>query len=344
MQHITWSLSRAPLKSSKLLRIGGSAATDFLQGLITQKLPLEGSSSYTAMCDIKGRIHSTGRLFNLPDGSYLYDSESSSLGHLKPYILRKQRKVVTLEDVTEKFTATALLGAPKGVNMFEGSGVLACAQDDIGVVRIVTDDTVDLGTVFNEKVQSSEEGYKFYRRVAGYLSSSEAKGMTVYEANVDLLNGISYDKGCYLGQETVARGYHKGQIRKRCMPAVIFPEDWEGEIEDGETELSVASKLNYESGDESAREYDVKQGEVVEFNGKKVATVVTPPLTPPGKIPTPVIISTYVDKREAWNGSVVEVGGGTGRIWCWKPQWWGALDDRGRKMKTKDISLQMKEE
>ena len=67
--------------------------------------------------------------------------------------------------------------------------------------------------------------------------------MTVYEANVDLLNGISYDKGCYLGQETVARGYHKGQIRKRCMPAVIFPEDWEGEIEDGETELSVASKV-----------------------------------------------------------------------------------------------------
>ena len=118
-----------------------------------------------------------------------------------------------------------------------------------------------------------------------------------------------------------------------------------------------SSQLNYESGDESAREYDVKQGEGVEFNGKKVsgkiwlnvvficcaqthqrnprqppqvATVVTPPLTPPGKIPTPVIISTYVDKREAWNGSVVEVGGGTGRIWCWKPQWWGALDERGR--------------
>lgn len=32
------------------------------------------------------------------------------------------------------------------------------------------------------------------------------QGMTVYEANVDLLNGVSYDKGCYLGQETVARG------------------------------------------------------------------------------------------------------------------------------------------
>ncbi|GMH79385.1 hypothetical protein TL16_g12837 [Triparma laevis f. inornata] len=344
MQHITWSLSRSSLKNNKLLKIGGSAATDFLQGLITQKLPLESPSSYTALCDIKGRIISSAHIFTLPDGSYLLSSETSSLGHLKPYILRKQRKLVTLEDVTDKFTATAILGTGKGVTMFDGDGVLACAQDSIGVVRLITDETVDLQNVFNEKVKESLVGYKFYRRVAGFLSSREAKGMTVYEANVDLLNGISYDKGCYLGQETVARGYHKGQIRKRCMPAVIFPEDWEGTIEDGETELSVASKLNFETGKEGGQEFEVLKGDLVEFEDKKVATVVTPPLTAPGKIPTPLILSTHVDKRPNWNGSMVKVGNGWGKVWCWKPQWWGELDDRGRKKKTNDISLKMTED
>lgn len=54
------------------------------------------------------------------------------------------------------------------------------------------------------------------------------------------------------------------------MPAVIFPEDWEGTIEDGETELSVASKLNFETGKEGGQEFEVLKGDLVEFEDKKV--------------------------------------------------------------------------
>lgn len=41
------------------------------------------------------------------------------------------------------------------------------------------------------------------------------------EYNLDALNGVSYSKGCYVGQELVARTHHRGVIRKRLMPVSL---------------------------------------------------------------------------------------------------------------------------
>lgn len=41
------------------------------------------------------------------------------------------------------------------------------------------------------------------------------------ESNFEYLNGVSLEKGCYLGQEFTARTYHLGQVRKRVMPVFL---------------------------------------------------------------------------------------------------------------------------
>lgn len=41
------------------------------------------------------------------------------------------------------------------------------------------------------------------------------------EANCDYLHGVSFHKGCYIGQELTARVYHTGVVRKRLMPLVL---------------------------------------------------------------------------------------------------------------------------
>ncbi|GAA5854255.1 hypothetical protein JCM8547_001753 [Rhodosporidiobolus lusitaniae] len=44
------------------------------------------------------------------------------------------------------------------------------------------------------------------------------------EANIDLMNGVDYRKGCYVGQELTARTHHKGIVRKRGMIFRLFRE------------------------------------------------------------------------------------------------------------------------
>lgn len=51
---------------------------------------------------------------------------------------------------------------------------------------------------------------------------SEAAGEAIpLEYNLDGLHGISYEKGCYIGQELIARTHHKGVVRKRVFPVVF---------------------------------------------------------------------------------------------------------------------------
>ena len=46
---------------------------------------------------------------------------------------------------------------------------------------------------------------------------------TPLEANLDGLNAVSFAKGCYVGQEPVARAHFQGQVRKRLMPVSFLP-------------------------------------------------------------------------------------------------------------------------
>ena len=44
------------------------------------------------------------------------------------------------------------------------------------------------------------------------------------EYNLDGLHSISFTKGCYVGQELVARTHFRGAVRKRLMPVVLKPQ------------------------------------------------------------------------------------------------------------------------
>jgi folate-binding protein YgfZ len=65
--------------------------------------------------------------------------------------------------------------------------------------------------------------YELLRRLAGAAEGPEVSGMVPLEWNATLLRAVSYDKGCYLGQELVARAHFRGQVRKRVVPFVRGP-------------------------------------------------------------------------------------------------------------------------
>ncbi|KAA8568183.1 hypothetical protein EYC84_008576 [Monilinia fructicola] len=44
------------------------------------------------------------------------------------------------------------------------------------------------------------------------------------ESNVDVMGGIDYGKGCYVGQELTIRTHHMGVVRKRIVPMMLIPD------------------------------------------------------------------------------------------------------------------------
>uniref|UniRef100_A0A1I7WP16 GCV_T domain-containing protein n=1 Tax=Heterorhabditis bacteriophora TaxID=37862 RepID=A0A1I7WP16_HETBA len=63
------------------------------------------------------------------------------------------------------------------------------------------------------------EDYHSLRRQFGIAEGrDELEGLLPFQANGDLLNMVSLDKGCYIGQELTARTAHTGVIRRRILP------------------------------------------------------------------------------------------------------------------------------
>ena len=54
----------------------------------------------------------------------------------------------------------------------------------------------------------------------GVCSSELLADKLPFQFNLDILNGVSLRKGCYLGQEIVSRAYNSGIIRRRLFPFV----------------------------------------------------------------------------------------------------------------------------
>lgn len=63
--------------------------------------------------------------------------------------------------------------------------------------------------------------YNLIRKLAGVAEGSELHGKIAAETNQEFLNAVSFQKGCYLGQELTARVQFTGAVRKRIMPLMM---------------------------------------------------------------------------------------------------------------------------
>ncbi|CAL5044817.1 unnamed protein product [Urochloa decumbens] len=79
--------------------------------------------------------------------------------------------------------------------------------------------------------EADERHYQLWRIENGIAEGSTEipKGEAIpLEYNLAGLNAISFEKGCYIGQELIARTHHRGVIRKRLMPMKFVDEKGQG--------------------------------------------------------------------------------------------------------------------
>lgn len=193
------------LKDRGVARVAGEDAASFLQGLLTndvEKLP-QGGVRFAALLSPQGKILFDFLVFRAGPDQFLLDAPAEKIGDLvKRLGMYKLRAKVEVADVSAQYAAVA-----------GGEGGPADPRDPgLGRRALVPR---------SEAPPDSEAARAAYeaRRIAagapqGGIDFAYGDAFP-HDANMDLLNGIDFAKGCYVGQEVVSRMKHRGTARKR---------------------------------------------------------------------------------------------------------------------------------
>ncbi len=219
----------ALLPDRGVVRVAGPDAEKFLNGTITADLDrlAQQAAVHSALLTPQGKILFEFFVIKAPgaEGGFLLETgrelADGLVKRLKIYMLRAK---VTAEDVSGAFEVAAAWGgaapASDGLIVYEdprrvsglGSRMLAPVPPGFGAR------SGDLG---GEAEWVPTEDYHTRRISLGVPEAGKdyVLGDTFpHEANLDILHGVSFDKGCFIGQEVVARMKHKGVVRKRVVP------------------------------------------------------------------------------------------------------------------------------
>jgi folate-binding protein YgfZ len=198
------------LDDRAVLMVSGPEATVFLQGLITNDVGglTEGKAMYAAFLTPQGKI-----LFDflvlLREGAFLLDCRADLADALaKRLLMHRLRSKVAIERRNDLIVIAGWNTARPA------SGSIADPRlNGLGWRAIMPSDALP-------KDADAPTAYLEHRLDCGVPDGTDFGQDRIFalDADLDELHGVSFEKGCYVGQELTARMKHRGTARKRVMP------------------------------------------------------------------------------------------------------------------------------
>ena len=243
-----------------MLSVTGPDAAEYLQGQVTNDVEaLEpGAGCYAALLDRKGHIQADMRVLRLSPEEFWLDGECPGADTLEHHLATyKIGRDVEIADVGDEPVVIAVIGPAAGEVTAAGPLGPEFAHRELGGGRAVaTDVGVDLivpsaeaeriGADLRDRgaVAVSEQAAEIVRVEAGRPRFGTEMTAAPMPAEAGIAErAVSFTKGCYIGQEPVARLHYKGhpnrQLRGLRLSAPASPGD---SIRLGEREVgSIAS-------------------------------------------------------------------------------------------------------
>ena len=224
-----------------IIEVGGAYATGFLQRLITNSvlnIP-KGEGRYAGLLTPQGKLLFDFFVVLLPEGpdaGYLIECAGEQTADLvKRLNLHKMRAKIAIEDKSEKFAVAAIFGGEAA------AGIAGVFYRDMRVPDM------GLRVIASRAALAKVDGAEASRYEAHRIAQGVPKGGVdfrygdafVHDVNLDSMNGVDFKKGCYVGQEVVARVHYRNSARK-CIVKIYFdgPAPAQGtQITAGETNI-----------------------------------------------------------------------------------------------------------
>lgn len=217
------------LSQLRLVRISGPDSLQFLQGQVTQDVRAAGAERSVpfGLTTRQGRLLATGELFTWADALCLTVPEATATSlvqRLRTYVLRAR---VSIEIAPVRLLGLWNRAAPVGEQPAGGTPVtVAPVTGSSGcAVRLAADPARILvavpgdadATAIAPDAPEADWWLAELRAGVPLILPATSDRWTPQMVNLDLLAGISLTKGCYVGQEIVARTHHLGRVKRRML-------------------------------------------------------------------------------------------------------------------------------
>jgi len=207
-------LAITPLDDLTVFSVRGPDATTFLQGQLSQDVSLLAAqgAQLAGLHNAQGRVLALLRLLHLNDEQLLIALPAAQAEgvrrHLERYVLRARVKIEAAGSAWSVYGITgpdAEAAASTRVHM---------AADGIGMRQIIL---APRGEAAPEAERLDRNEWRLDDIAAGIPEIVPATaGIWVAQMlNLDLLGAVSFNKGCYTGQEVIARAHFRGQVKRR---------------------------------------------------------------------------------------------------------------------------------
>ena len=206
----------AILEDRGVVSVSGADATSFLQGLLTNDVeglrPTE--ARYAALLTPQGKILFDMIAVRAPgeEPSYLLDCAAAKAADLAKRLgFYKLRAKVAIADVSADRAVVAFWG-DEPASVVDGLLYADPRDPRLGWRSILPR---PIAAAVGLEHAGEYEGLRIaVGAPKGGLDFAYADAFP-HDANFDLLHGVDFDKGCYVGQEVVSRMKHRGTARKR---------------------------------------------------------------------------------------------------------------------------------
>ena len=234
----------ADLSDNAVLAVTGDDAAQFLHGQLTNDVEglAVGAAQWNGWCTPKGRLLATFLLLRHADGYLIVlpaELAAPIAKRLRMFVLRSK---VQIADASELYAHIGIAGkhaaqlvashwgsTPAPMRWIDKDGAICVALDTERFIALVpSQSAAALRERFSrdwQRAGSDEWSWSMIQAGIPVVVAATQEAFVPQMANFDLVGGVSFHKGCYPGQEIVARTQYRGGLKRRMALAHVGGDD-----------------------------------------------------------------------------------------------------------------------